>query len=264
MLAVLVVLALIGGLLKIIGGVLYGSRSLLVDALTSFANIAALLFTIYYYKLSIMPPDADHPFGHYRLGIAGKITVMISYSFVAGVALAELLTTTTYTVSLYSVYFAILGFIVYLGVVVIARVIGGIFKTYSAFTVSELIESVVVTLAALGGAIVNYIIDYIGAVILTLYIFYEVRETFSEAVTVISDTAPSNKLIMQINEVIGKYGLKVSRIRLRFLEPGRYHGDIKVNIPRDIDIDKLIETLRSIKRELYEELGVDASIEIEF
>ncbi len=129
LLVLVVLLALIGGMLKIIGGLLYGSRSLLVDALTSFANIAALLFTLYYYRLSTMPPDTDHPFGHYRLGVGGKIAVMISYSFVAGIAISELLTSTHYTVSLHSVYFALLGFIVYLGVIYVARLIGGIFKT---------------------------------------------------------------------------------------------------------------------------------------
>ncbi|HDI02318.1 MAG TPA: cation transporter [Ignisphaera sp.] len=264
LLVLVVLLALIGGLLKIIGGLLYGSRSLLVDALTSFANIAALLFTLYYYRLSTMPPDTDHPFGHYRLGVGGKIAVMISYSFVAGIAISELLTSTHYTVSLYSVYFALLGFIVYLGVIYVARLIGGIFKTYSAFTVSELIESIVVILAALGGAVISYLIDYTGAILLTLYIFYEIKETFSEAIVIISDTAPSSDLIRRINEVVGKYGLKVIRSRIRFLEPGRYHGDIKVSIPRDINIDELIKILRSLKKELYEELGVDASIEIDF
>ncbi len=263
-LALLVVLALIGGFIKIIGGLLYGSRSLLIDALTCFANIVALIFTLYYYRLSIMPPDIDHPFGHYRLGVGGRIGIMVSYSFVAGIAVSELLTSTHYTVSLYSVYFAVLGFIVYLGVIYIARLIGGIFKTYGAFTISELIESVIVIFAALGGAMVNYIIDYIGAIFLTSFIFYEIKETFSESIAIISDVAPPDDLIKKISEIVSKYGLKIIHLRIRVVEPGKYHGDIKISIPQNISIDQLIKSIRSLKRELYEELNVDASIEIEF
>ena len=80
----------LGGFFKIFGGVVYGSRALFVDALTSIANFIAAYATIYYYKVSKRPPDIDHHYGHYKLGFGGTLVSLITYSFVAGLVISEL------------------------------------------------------------------------------------------------------------------------------------------------------------------------------
>lgn len=51
-------------LLKGAAAALTGSVSLLSDALESFVNLAAAVMALVMLKISIRPPDANHPFGH--------------------------------------------------------------------------------------------------------------------------------------------------------------------------------------------------------
>lgn len=258
----LVILSIAGSIVKIYGALAYGSRSLFVDALTCFANIAALIFTIYFYKLSITPPDTDHPFGHYRLGIGGTLASMITYSFVAGISSMELLRSTDYVVEMQAVYYAIIGCIIYSVVIFLALRIDRIFKTYGAFTVSELIEGIVVIMASLGGALYSYLIDYAGAIILTLYIFYELIVSSREVLAIVSDKAPSHDILMSIRELIERNNFFVKEMRIRCVYPGKYHGDIKVYPTVKSDYEHIWDEIEELKKILLKRYSIDSVIEV--
>lgn len=258
----IIILALIGALVKIYGAIFYNSRSLLVDALTSFANIVALIFTVYFYKLSISPPDIDHPYGHHRLGIGGIIASIAAYSFVAGVSYTELVYSTVYTVQIQSVYYAIAGFIIYLITILLAIRIGSIFRTYGAFTVSELIESIIVILASLGGALYSYLIDYTGAIILTLYIFYEIIVSTREILSIISDKAPPYEILTSIRELFEKNNFIIQEMKIRVIHTGKYHGGFKVQSLDSKDYEDIWKKIQNIRRILLEKYGIESIIEI--
>ncbi len=257
-----IILALLGGLVKIIGGILYGSRSLLVDALTSFANIVSLTAILYYYRISLQPPDKDHHYGHERLGYAGVLTTMLSYSFVAGLSAAMLITSGKYTVEEGSVYMAALGFVIYAVTVLLSMRIGGFLKTYGAFTVSELIESIVVILACTGGVYVSYIIDYIGAIGLTLYIFYELVESFRDLLVYMADRAPSRSVVEDIIGIVEKHGLNIVKYRFRIVSPGKIHGDIIIETDPDLSLEEINKVIEKVKKEIGEKyIGTDIVFE---
>ncbi len=258
-------LAVLGGTVKIAGGVIYGSRSLLVDALTSFANIVSIGAVMYYYRLSQRPPDADHHYGHERLGYAGVLATMLSYSFVAGVSSSLLALSTEYSVEFGSVYTAILGFIIYAAVVAAALKVGGFFKTYGAFTVSELIESIVVIVAAGGGALVSYLIDYAGAVVLTIYIFYELKQSYSELILFMSDTAPPASIVDNILSVIKDSGLEIKRYRFRIVSRGRIHGDIIIAHRPGMRVEDELAVMKRVKKIIEDKhRNTDIIIELDY
>ncbi|ADI31812.1 cation diffusion facilitator family transporter [Staphylothermus hellenicus] len=261
-LVAIIILALIGGLVKIYGGIYYSSKSLFVDALTSFANIVALIFTVYFYKLSISPPDIDHPYGHHRLGIGGIIASIAAYSFVAGVSSIELIYSTKYTVQLQAVYYAIAGFIIYSITILLAIRIGSIFRTYGAFTVSELIESIIVILASLGGALYYYLIDYVGAIILTLYIFYEIMVSTREILSITSDKAPPYEILTSIRELFEKNQFTIQDMKIRTIHPGKYHGVFEVRSLDSKNYEEIWKRIENIKRTLLEKYGVESVIEV--
>lgn len=51
---------------ELIGVMLFGSASLLMDALSSLVDIASSILLVICIKLASRPPDANHPFGHGR------------------------------------------------------------------------------------------------------------------------------------------------------------------------------------------------------
>jgi len=253
----------LGGFFKIFGGVVYGSRALFVDALTSIANFIAAYATIYYYRVSKRPPDIDHHYGHYKLGFGGALVSLITYSFVAGLVIFKLYNVEPYKVSINATFFAVIGFIFYYLAIAIAKKGGEFFVPYSVFTVSELIESIIVILASLAGALYSYIIDYVGALILTSYIFIEIYDTGKALLKNISDIAPPKSFITIIEKTIERYGFKALDIKVRKVNDNLWHGDIFLkSIDGNATVKNIKNRVRELKRELLEKHKLDATVEV--
>ncbi len=258
-----VISSILGAIAKFIGGYFYGSKALFVDALTSLANLVALIATIYYYSKTHLPADLDHHFGHHRLGFAGTLVTIIAYSFVAGLVVADLLYTKAYSVEVHAPLLALIGLIFYSIAIYVSRRISEYFGPYSAFTISELLESITVIVASLLGYLYTYIVDYIGAIIIVSYLFYELQDTLRDLVKLLSDVAPPMKLVEETRKTIEKHGVKVERIRLRLVREGFYQGDITIRLPPDITIEEAHKITDIIERELKNKYNMDVAIHIE-
>ncbi len=260
---VVVALAVVAAIVKTLGGLLFGSRALLVDALTCIANLVALAGTTYYHRLSELPPDEDHHYGHYRLGFTGPIITLATYSFVAGVAVVSLLRFEEYEVSLYAPLMAAVGFALYLVVIFLSHRMGEFLSPYAFFTASELIESIVVIVSSLAGALLSYLIDYVGAVVLTVYIFYEVYETILRVSRTISDVAPPPELVEALRKELEREGFVVKRVRVRQVSKGMYHGDVVVAADPSSSVEEVHERLDRAERRLKQDYGFDVAIHVE-
>ncbi len=260
---VIVALSAMAGAVKVVGGIVFGSKSLLVDALTSIANVLAIIATVVYYRKSMIPPDRDHHFGHYRLAFGGTIVTLMAYSFVAGIALLELLEFQPYEVGVGAPILATLGFVIYSAVIVLARRVGQTFAAYSLLTISELIESGVVIASSLAGTLYSYVIDYAGAVVLTAYIFFELTDISRDVILRLSDIAPSPDIENSIKEIFNKHGLNLVKLRLRYLDYRRLHGDAVVKIEdTHAKLFEFRKRVDEIKREVLEKYNVDLSVEL--
>ncbi|MET1160281.1 MAG: cation diffusion facilitator family transporter [Thermoprotei archaeon] len=258
----LIVLGFLGGLVKIVGGLLYGSRALFVDAMTSLANMVSLIVITYYYHRSREPPDRDHPYGHHRLGFIGVVITMIAYGYVAGIASVELVYSSEYTVLSESITYALAGLVIYGLAIGLALRIGGFYRVYGFFTISELYESIVSLAACIGGVLYSYVIDYIGAIGLTGYIFYELFETGRETLSILVDTGASPELVNRIREIFEENGYKVLRIRIRRVAHNIYHGDVNLEVPSGTDINRAYTNIEKLKKVIWNKYRIDLSVEI--
>ncbi len=262
-LAVLFALAAVAAGVKIVGGILFGSKSLLIDALTSMANLVALAATIEYFLKSLRPPDEDHHFGHRRLAYGGIIVTLMAYSFVVGVAIMELIRPHPYKISVGAPIFASIGFATYLAVIVIARRWGSSFLPYSLFTVAELIESGVVIVSSMAGVICSYLVDYVGAWGLTVYIFYELANIARDTIRKLSDVAPPRATVEKVLDIIKEVGLRPVRVRLRMVDDTSLHGDVVVEVPKTADVGEVNRLIAEAEDKVRRELNADISIVVE-
>lgn len=263
-LVTILALSILGGIIKIFGGVYYGSKALLIDAFTSFGNILAAILVIYYYSRSLAPPDKDHMFGHYRLTIAGPIYTVVIYSAIFGIATMELVNTVDkpYTVSEYAPLMAGIGFTIYVIAISLSRKVDIALKIYATFTGSELIESIVTILASLSGAYLTYIIDFIGAIILATFIVYEVYFSINNIVGIISDET-SRDLIGDIKHELKQLNINIGRIRVRKIIENIYHGDITILMPPETSISDAHSLADYIEERLRRKYNIDLTIHIE-
>ncbi len=255
-------LATLGAIVKIFGGFEFGSRALFIDALTCLANIVALVLTTHFLKQSLIPPDKDHPYGHRRIALGGPFSTLLAYSFVGGIAITDLVNVEPYHVSIYAAICAGLGLAFYLGAITLSKRVGGFLSTYAVFTWTEVFESSVTIIAALGGAMLSYIVDYAGAIAITAFIFYELFEEGRQFLELISDiTHP--QLAKEVVVELRRRGLRVKSIRLRKVSHDYYQGDVTIELDPHTTLDQAHKVADEVEKFLREKFGIEAVVHIE-
>jgi len=262
-LLLILVFSLAGGIFKIAGGIIYHSKSVLVDALTSMANLASLVLILAFMKKSSMPPDENHHFGHVRLKFGGSIFTLMAYSFVAGIALMEVLSSKAYTVSLGAPAMAALGLICYLMAISLSKESrGGPLGYYATFTVSEVIEGITVIASSLTGAIYSYIFDYLGSIALTFYVFYELLKSFKDLTLKVSDIAPPLRIVEGIKKSFESRGLSVEELKMRYIDEKTLEGHMIIIMDKN-NMEEFEEALSEAKREAKEKYNAEIFVEFD-
>lgn len=262
-LAILITLSIVGGVLKIYGSIIGGSKSVFVDAMTSIANTLAIVLILRFFRVSIEPPDADHHYGHHRLAVGGSISMLMVYSFVVGVVILDLVNSAgrAYEVGYESPLYATLALVPYGVAVVIAKRSYSIVSGYGGFTAVELIESFVSIASSLGGIAVSYLVDFLGATALTVYLVFELAKSFREVVLAISDVAPE-EVIEKIRRAVESHGVEVDRVRVRRVIEDVYHGDIVVRFASNTPVEDAHRVADDIEKELKSH-GIDVTVHVE-
>ncbi len=254
-------LATAGAVVKLFGGILYGSKALLVDGVTCIASVLAGIFLVVWLRRATTPPDSDHPYGHGRLAYGAVSYTLAVYAFAAGVGFTVLATTRHYIVDAEATLYAVVGLGFYLAAIMAYRRVGPAGASVAAFTSSEILESTISIISAAGGATLSYLIDYIGAWIIEAFIIYESAKHASELVMSLSDKADAEALGLARRELEAR-GFEVHRLRLRRVVPGKYHGDAVIVPPKgmppeaaDILADEAVTSLES--------KGIDLTVHID-
>lgn len=254
-------LAAAGAAVKLAGGILHGSKALIVDGATSVASVLAGAFLVVWLRRASVPPDLDHPYGHWRLAYGAVAYTLAVYAFAAGVGFTVLASTGRYTVDLEATEYAAVGLALYAAAIGAYRRSGPAGSSVAAFTASEILESLISMASASGGAALSYLIDYAGAWAIEAFIVYELAKQAGELVSSLSDRADLEALDTARRELEAR-GFEVKRLRLRRVVPGKYHGDAVVAPPphmpaeaADILADEAVANLES--------RGIDLTVHID-
>jgi divalent metal cation (Fe/Co/Zn/Cd) transporter len=222
--AALVALGAVG---KSVAALVSGSRAILADALTCFASVAAVAAILYYYRVSSLPPDEDHPYGHARLRYGGVLASLAFYMFAAGAGAASVAAGLEgYRVEAGpGIPWLVLGTGFYAAAIALARGLDPVLRVYAGFTSSELLETLVSALGAVAGQYMGYVYDLLGAAVITGYILHEAYEAHCYLLRVFSDTAAPRRLYEALRRELRLRGLRLLRARLRMLDESRCAGD---------------------------------------
>nr|MEB3851619.1 cation transporter [Desulfurococcales archaeon] len=202
--------ALAGAAVKLGGALAYGSRSLLADALTSAASLAALALSLYFYRESLRPPDSDHPYGHERLAIAPSLISGVLYSAVAGFMAGILALGGAYRVEAGAPVAAVVGGALYAVSIRASRGLGEAFRAYATLSSSEVLESAVVAVSSLAGASVSYLLDAAGALAILAYVAVEVSDNLRRALHFYTDTAAPRSVYEAVARELEREGLSAA------------------------------------------------------
>ena len=256
-------LVLGGAVVKTTGFLLTASRALFVDALTCLASVVATYFFARYASLSRKPPDRDHPYGHGRFLIWSALVTLITYSFVAGVAVAGLIYwgASSELISTLAAYTAAAGMILYSGAAYLARRVEHAGSSLAYFSSSEILESIITLIAVALGSTVSPLYDFGGGIVLTAFLIYGLVREARELAPYVVDYAPPG-LVKEIEEVAKELGLEVSEVRVRAFLKGRYRGEVVVKVPERVGLERAHELTHKLVKEL-EQRGICVGVHYE-
>jgi len=252
-----------GAVVKSLGFALTLSRTLFVDALTCFASVVAGYFFMRASIEAKNPPDADHPYGHGRLLIWSALLTLITYSFVAGVAVAGLIYwgSSEELINPLAAYTAAAGMALYAGAAYLARRVEHAGSSLAYFSSSEILESIITLIAVALGSTVSPLYDYGGGIILTAFLVYGLVREARELAPYVVDYAPP-EIAREIRRAAEELGLQVSDVKVRAFLKGRYRGEVVVKVPRGADLERAHEMADRLVKEL-EKRGVCVSVHYE-
>ncbi len=252
-----------GAVVKSLGFALTLSRTLFVDALTCAASVVAGYFFMRASIEAKNPPDADHPYGHGRLLIWSALLTLITYSFVAGIAVAGLIYwgSSEELINPLAAYTATAGMALYSGAVYLARRVEHAGSSLAYFSSSEIIESIITLIAVALGSTISPLYDFGGGIVLTAFLIYGLVREARELAPYVVDYAPP-ELVKEIEKTARGIGLEVSDVKVRAFLKGRYRGEVVVKVPKGADLRRAHELADKLVKEL-ERRGVCISVHYE-
>lgn len=231
--------------LKLYVGITYNSSAVFADGWNNTTDIFVSIAVLIGLKISIKPPDENHPYGHLKSENIAALVVSFIIMFVGVQIILEniprIINNEYTTPNVITIYVSVFSGLVMLVVFIINAKLAR--KTKSSSLKSAAADNISDSLVSLGTAVglvftqVGYpILDVIIATILGILITYTGFKIFKESVFTLTDGFDDEDLMEYKEDVLEVKGVKdVYSIK------GRYHGssiflDVTIIVEADISV----------------------------
>lgn len=261
-------------IVKLLIGLSINSIAVITDAFNNFTDLGSSLISIIGSKLSNRPPDREHPYGHGRFEYIGALIVSFII-FSVGIQLLRsafdkiinpekvMLTTVSIIILTLSVLVKIWMFSYnkYIG-----KVINSSINKATAYdSLSDVVATSAVIVTTIIGAFLDFPIDGIVGVAISLLILYTGFSTAKDTVNLILGPSPDPELVDTINSLVneGKYIVGAHDLKLHDYGPGRVMASIHAEVPDNINILEAHSVIDELEERIKEELGINMVIHMD-
>ena len=249
--------------LNLWGGLFFDSKTLFINGLTCVANFVAALLTAHLVRMSLEPPDRDHPFGHSGLGLGASAVTIVIYAFVLGLSVDELASLRPYRVNGLGLVIPAVVMLLYSASYVTSRRYGGAYSTYSSLTTSEIAESAVALAIVPLAAAYGYWIDWAGAVGLLAYYSVQVALNLRSLVARMAMPAAPREIYEGLVREATAMGVEVRDLRLRVYGYDDVGGYMVIAVPPGMDVRTAHEIADRIESLAMTKYGVRLMVHVE-
>ncbi|MDQ3331900.1 MAG: cation diffusion facilitator family transporter, partial [Planctomycetota bacterium] len=230
----------------------YGSATLLVDALASLADVAASLLLVAAIRLAARPPDDDHPFGHGRYEPLAGLQLAV---FLTGVGVylffRQLWSAATGPaggdLNLIAASIPLVASVLLEGVSRVIRDIGRRHRSSAllAEAVHFRIDAVTSLIAAAGIAAASaapdygHLVDHVSAMLLAAVVVWLGVRSLFENLHQLMDRVPESASFERVREAAAAVEgvMEVEKIRIQHAGPDA-HVDIDIEVDPAIRVDE--------------------------
>ena len=225
-------------IIKLIIGLITGSRAMLADAFNSAGDIFSSLMTFIGNKIASRPRDSDHNLGHgkaeYIYSMMISIIMILSAIYIFRDSLITLINKTTYTFSIWLIIVCLITIVVKISLFIYTDKLA---KKYHNILIransrDHLIDAVITTINLISCILAKYNIYYLDGIVgicIALWIIYTSIKIYKESYDVLMDKCISEKTKKEVFEIINKYD-EVKRVNHFNSTPIGYQYQISFTI----------------------------------
>ena len=260
--------------IKLSVGLLTSSISITADAFNNLSDAASSIVTILGFKLSSMPADKEHPFGHGRIEyisalIVAFMVMLVGIQFVKS-SFQKIINPETVTFELIPFMLLLLSILLKVWLSKFNKHIGNIInssalKAASVDALGDVFASSCVAISFLAAKFTTLPIDgYIGMGV-ALFIVYSGFNLVRETLNPLLGEAPDPELVDAIKTKVLSYEniLGTHDLIIHNYGPGRCMCSIHAEIPSDISLVRIHEIIDKAEREISNQLNIYIVIHID-
>lgn len=250
---------------KLFVGLIVGSIAVTADAFNNLSDAASSLITILGFKLSTMPPDKEHPFGHGRLEyisalIVSFMVIIVGLQFTKS-SIERILNPTAVTFELIPFILILISIVFKIWLSRFNSVIGNkidssALKAASFDALGDVITSSCVAISLISSKFTTFPIDgYIG-VIVSLMILYSGYTLVKDTLNPLLGEAPDPVLVKNIKDEVLSYEhiIGVHDLIIHNYGPGRIMASIHAEVPSNLSIITIHEVIDKAEKEVSKKL----------
>ncbi|MDP4091224.1 MAG: cation diffusion facilitator family transporter [Bacillota bacterium] len=252
---------------KLFIGLMTKSIAITADAFNNLNDSASSIITIIGFKLSNVPPDEEHPFGHGRIEylsafLVSLMVILVGYEFTKS-SIERIIHPEPLSFQIVPFILLLLSVLVKVWIAGFNRYIGnaiasGALKASSFDAFGDVIISGVAAITLLISLWISLPIDgYIGTLV-SLFILYSGIKLVKETLNPILGEAPDAELVKAIKDGVQSYEhiSGTHDLIIHNYGPGKFMATIHAEVPVNIDIVKIHDIIDDAERELSEKLGI--------
>ncbi len=261
-------------IMKILIGLASASVSIIADAVNSLSDSASSLITLFGFKISSKPADADHPYGHARMEYISGLIVSVLILFFG---LQLLQSSVQKILHPAPVHFEVITLIILtLSILIKAwqclfyRKIGHLMNSITLLAASvdsrnDILSSSAVLLAVIITRLTGFDLDgYMGAVVAVLILWSGVKMV-KDTGSILLGTAPTRELVDSIykrilgyEHIIGLHDLSVHSYGAN-----KCFASVHCEVPAEQDIMLSHDIIDNIERDFLKEYGIHLVIHLD-
>ncbi|MGL4742156.1 MAG: cation diffusion facilitator family transporter [Sarcina sp.] len=255
-------------------GFLTGSIAITADAFNNLSDVLSSVITIVGFKISTLPADKEHPFGH---GRAEYISAFIVSFMVILVGLEFLKTSIMRIINPTPVTFEVIPFILLLGTIIIKLWLGlfnnnigkkiksSAIKASGMDAFGDVFTSSCVAISFLAAKFTTFPIDaYVGALV-SLFIIYTGISLLKETISSLLGEAPDPELVKNLTEYLLTFPniTNVHDLMIHNYGVGRAMASIHIEFPADVNIIDMHNIVDQAEREISEKYNLYLTIHMD-
>lgn len=252
---------------KLAIGILTSSIAVMADAFNNLSDMASSIVTIIGFKLSSVPPDEEHPFGHGRLEYISALVVAFMVMLV-GVQFIK--SSFERILNPVPIKFEIIPFIILFVSILIKiwlsrfnnfigkKIDSSALKAAALDAMGDVVTSSCVVLSFLAAKFTSIPIDGYVGILVALLILYAGFSLVKDTINPLLGEAPDEELVNSIIDGLMSYDMVIGvhDLIIHNYGVGKSIASIHAEIPSDKDILDIHEIIDTAERELSEKLKI--------